>query len=93
MDYFYVKPEDVVSHGLILRGDESKHLVRVMRKNIGDHIFVTDGNDTMYETVLVSIEKTSARCDILAIHRKFHEPPMDITLAVSLLKNPARFDF
>ena len=65
MDYFYVKPEDIVSHGLILRGDESKHLVRVMRKNIGDHIFVTDGNDTMYETVHCrALRKTDARCDI-----------------------------
>jgi 16S rRNA (uracil1498-N3)-methyltransferase len=93
MDYFYVKPEDIITHGLILRGNESQHLVRVMRKNIGDRIFVTDGNDTMYETVIASIEKTSTHCDILAIHRKFHEARIDITLAVSLLKNPARFDF
>ena len=53
MDYFYVNQEDISSHGLILRGDESKHLVRVMRKKIGDRIFVTDGNDTMYEAVIV----------------------------------------
>ena len=93
MDYFYVKQEDISSHGLILRGDESKHLIRVMRKNIGDRIFVTDGNDTMYEAVIVGHGKIDTRCDIAAMHRKYHESSLDVTLAVSLLKNPARFDY
>ena len=93
MDYFYVKLEDVTSHELTLRGDESKHLVRVLRKNIGDTIFVTDGNEMMYQAVIAEIGKTDTRCTIAAIHRKYNEPSIDATLAVSLLKNPARFDY
>jgi 16S rRNA (uracil1498-N3)-methyltransferase len=93
MDYFYVNLEDVTSHGLTLRGDESKHLVRVLRKNIGDRIFVSDGNEMMYEAVIAEIGKTETRCTIAAMHRKYNEPTMDVTLAVSLLKNPARFDY
>jgi 16S rRNA (uracil1498-N3)-methyltransferase len=93
MDYFYVKQEDLTSHGLTLRGDESKHLVRVLRKNIGDRIFVTDGNEMMYQAVIVEIGKTDTRCTIAAIHRKYNEPSIDVTLAVSLLKIPARFDY
>jgi 16S rRNA (uracil1498-N3)-methyltransferase len=92
MDYFYVKMEDVTNHGLILRGDESKHLVRVLRKTIGDRIFVTDGNGMMYEAVIADIGSMETRCSISAMHRKYNEPSIDITLAVSLLKNPARFD-
>jgi 16S rRNA (uracil1498-N3)-methyltransferase len=93
MDYFYVKLEDVTSHELILRGDESKHLVRVLRKNVGDRIFVTDGNEMMYQAVIAEIGKTETRCTIAAIHRKYNESSLDVTLAVSLLKNPARFDY
>jgi 16S rRNA (uracil1498-N3)-methyltransferase len=93
MDYFYAKPEDVTSHGLTLHGDESKHLIRVLRKNIGDRIFVTDGNEMMYEAVIVEIGKTETRCTIAAIHHKYNEPSIDVTLAVSLLKNPSRFDY
>jgi 16S rRNA (uracil1498-N3)-methyltransferase len=93
MDYFYVKQEDVTSHGLTLRGDESKHLVRVLRKNIGDRIFVTDGNEMMYQAVIAETGKTETRCTIVAMHRKYNEPSIDVTLAVSLLKNPARFDY
>lgn len=93
MDYFYVNTEDVTSHGLTLRGDESKHLIRVLRKNIGDRIFVTDGNEMMYEAVIAELGKTDTRCTIAAMHRKYNEPSIDVTLAVSLLKNPARFDY
>lgn len=93
MDYFYVKPEDVTSHGLTLRGDESKHLVRVLRKRIGDRIFVSDGNEMMYEAVIAEIGKKDTHCTIFAMHRKYNEPLTDITLAVSLLKNSARFDY
>jgi 16S rRNA (uracil1498-N3)-methyltransferase len=93
MEYFYVKSEDVTSHGLTLRGDESKHLVRVLRKNIGDRIFITDGNEMMYEAVITEIGKTDTHCTIAAMHRKYNEPLLDVTLAVSLLKNPARFDY
>ena len=93
MDYFYVKPEDVTSHGLTLRGDESKHLIRVLRKNIGDRIFVTDGNELMYEAIIAGIGKADTRCTIAAMHHKYNEPTNEVTLAVSLLKNPARFDY
>ena len=93
MDYFYVKPEDVTSHGLTLRGDESKHLVRVLRKNVGDRIFVTDGNELMYEAIIARIGKADTHCTIAAMHRKYNEPTNEVALAVSLLKNPARFDY
>jgi 16S rRNA (uracil1498-N3)-methyltransferase len=93
MEYFYAKPEDVTTHGLTLRSDESKHLVRVLRKNIGDRIFVTDGNEMMYEAVIAEIGKKDTRCIIAAMHRKYNEPSIDVTLAVSSLKNPARFDY
>jgi 16S rRNA (uracil1498-N3)-methyltransferase len=47
----------------------------------------------MYQAVIAEIGKTDTRCTIAAIHRKYNEPSIDATLAVSLLKNPARFDY
>jgi 16S rRNA (uracil1498-N3)-methyltransferase len=43
--------------------------------------------------VLKEIGKLDARCDIAAMHRKYHEPSLDVTLAVSLLKNPSRMEY
>ncbi len=93
MDYFYAKPEDVNQNSILIKDDESKHLIRVLRKNVGDRVFVTDGLDTMYEAVIENIGKSDTRCKILALHKKFNEPDVDVTLTVSLLKNPNRFDF
>jgi len=93
MDYFFARREDVQGKTLILRDDEFKHLARVLRKKIGDHILVTDGDDNMFEAVIVSFDRSHAECDILATKLRVNEPKTDVTLAVSLLRNPARLDF
>ncbi len=93
MDYFYVHPDDVRGNRLVLRDDECKHLVRVLRKKAGDHISVTDGQDHLYEVVVRSIDRSVAECDIMEIKTRANEPKIDVTLAVSLLKNPGRMDF
>src|SRR5574341_1147954 len=92
MDFFFVQREDVHEKTLILRGDEYKHLSRVLRKKIGDHIFVTDGDDNMYEAVVHSFDRSFAECEIVETKLRVNEPKTDVTLAVSLLRNPARLE-
>ncbi|MEK6755752.1 MAG: RsmE family RNA methyltransferase [Bacteroidota bacterium] len=93
MDYFYVDPKDVHAQTLLIRGDEYKHLVRVLRKKVGDHIVVTDGCDNSFEVVIQSVDRTHAECEILEAKHRVNEPKVDVTLAASILRNPARFDF
>jgi 16S rRNA (uracil1498-N3)-methyltransferase len=93
MDYFIVDKKDVHGMTLILRGDESKHLARALRKRVGDHVFVTDGADTMYEVAVVRIDREEVECDIVDMKSRVNEPKTEVALAVSLLKNPSRVDF
>ncbi len=93
VDYFFVSPEDVSGNSFVLRGEESKHLARVLRKHVGERIFATDGNDHMYEAFITDVGKKDTHCRIGAVHTKYNEPSQNVALAVSLLKNPARFDF
>ena len=93
MDYFFVDPKDVQGNTAVLHGDEFKHLSRVMRKREGEHIVLVDGQDHAYESVIRSIDAAHAECEILEVKEKMNEPKIDVTLAVSLLRNPARFDF
>ncbi len=92
MDYFFVDPKDVHERVALVRGDEFKHLARVLRKKEGESIILLDGEDHWYEAVIQSIDKTHAECEILELKYRVNEPRIDITLAVSLLRNPARFD-
>ncbi|HWP83012.1 MAG TPA: RsmE family RNA methyltransferase [Bacteroidota bacterium] len=93
MDVFYVSEDDIHDSTILIRGDELKHLSRVLRKKVGERIFVTDGNDRMYEAAIRSINYDEAECEILERKHRVNEPKVEVTLAVSLLKNPARLDF
>jgi len=93
MDHFYADPHDIQGGTLVLRGDEQKHLVRVLRKKVGDRISATDGRDNSFTAVIRSLGRGIAECEILETFNRVNEPEVDVTLAVSLLRNPARFDF
>ena len=93
MDHFFVRKEDVFGTTLILRGDEHKHLARVMRKKPGDRIQVTDGANTVYNAEIVRVDREETECEIIDTSSGVNEPKIEIALAVSLLKNPARIDF
>lgn len=93
MEYFYAPHTDVHGSTVLLTGEEFRHLFRVLRKKAGDHILISDGDDAMFEAVIVSMDRDSARCEIMSTTMRFNEPRIDVTLAVSLLRNPARFDF
>ncbi len=92
MDYFFVDPKDVVDRVAVIRGDEFKHLSRVLRKKEGEPVVLLDGEDNWYEAVIQHIGKTHAECEVLSRRYRVNEPRVEITLGVSLLRNPARFD-
>lgn len=93
MDYFLIDPNDIDGDTLIIRGDEQKHLSRVLRKKVGDHVMVTDGKGRMYEAMVRAFSRTTVECSVLHVFDRFNEPRVDVTLAISPLKNPARLDF
>lgn len=93
MDTFYVPPHDVHGSTLVIRGEEHRHLARSLRKRVGDAVQATDGEDNLYEAVITSLGRDEAQCEITTTHLRKNEPRVSVTLAVSLLRNPARFDF
>ncbi|MCU0453225.1 MAG: 16S rRNA (uracil(1498)-N(3))-methyltransferase [Bacteroidetes bacterium] len=93
MDTFFVLPQDVHGSTLVLRGEEHRHLARSLRKRIGDPILATDGEDNLFEAVITSLGRDEAQCDVVQTHLRKNEARVSLTLAVSLLRNPARFDF
>ncbi|HEX9615009.1 MAG TPA: RsmE family RNA methyltransferase [Bacteroidota bacterium] len=93
MDYFLAESDNIQGDHVALTGDEYKHLSRVLRKRVGDHVFVTDGKGRMYEVIIRSFTRTEAQCSVVQVIERWNEPRTEVTLAISLLKNPARFDF
>lgn len=93
MEYFYTPPSNITADHLTIDGEEFSHLTHVMRKKAGDEIMVVDGAGMAYRAIIVEIAKRSAHCTVTERLPRLHEPPRNLTLAVGILKNPARFDF
>ncbi len=92
-EFFYADPAKVGERFLTIEDDESKHLLRVLRKSEGDLIWVADGVDRAYEAVIRSIHQHSVECEILSVHERLNEPEIEVSLAVAVLKNPSRMEW
>ena len=93
MEYYYTPKQYVSGTSLTIIDDEAKHLGRVLRKQSGAEIFVTDGEGNLYRTRISGITKEIVNCDIVERFSNLHEPQKKITLYQSLLKKPDRFEF
>jgi len=92
MEYYYVEKGEVSGNKLTIKGDEAGHLIRVLRKKIGDEIFVTDGERNLYKSMIIRAGK-EIECEVIEKSYNIDEPELKVTLLPALLRNPARFEF
>ncbi len=64
MDRFFVSP-DQWGKNPTLRGDESHHCFRVMRKQIGDNIIIFDGNGMEAEAKISAISRDESGLELI----------------------------
>ena len=75
-----------------LNGEEARHLRSVLRLVPGDHVFVFDGNGNEFECEVAEFGKESVRLNLIdRVEPASPESPLQITLAVALLKGD-KFD-
>ena len=94
MDLFYVMPRNIdLQRGKAeIDGDEFHHLSRVLRKKEGDTIHITDGEGLSAELTIDSAGKRSLEGTIIR-YTRLSRPATRVSVAISLLKAPNRFDF
>jgi 16S rRNA (uracil1498-N3)-methyltransferase len=94
MELFYTSREQInlEAGNLLIEGDEFNHLTRVLRKQKGEIILVTDGNGLRCEVRIDSVGKTSLEGAIVA-HTLVERPKTAVTVALSMLKTPQRFEW
>ncbi len=93
MEYYYTPKQYVSSATLSIVDDEARHLGRVLRKQQGEEIFVTDGEGSVYRCKINSLKKELIDCIITEKIISLNEPKIKINLYQSLIKNPDRFEF
>ena len=72
---------------------ESKHCIKVLRKKIGDELYLVDGKGNLYETVL--IDDNPKGCTVEIKHKKvdYNKKNYQIHIVVSPTKNNDRFEW
>lgn len=93
MELFYASSAQIdrVAGRIRLDGEEFHHLSRVLRKKKGERISVTDGCGLHLDVCITGVGKSALEGDITAT-RQVAAPSSAVTVAISLLKAPQRFE-
>jgi 16S rRNA (uracil1498-N3)-methyltransferase len=82
------RPEDLV----VASEETRRHVVTVLRKEIGERILLTDGKGLEVDAEITRADKKTLEVKKGKITR--HDPPVrQVILAISLLKNATRFEW
>jgi 16S rRNA (uracil1498-N3)-methyltransferase len=90
--FFY--KEDLVADAqhVTLDEDTSKHIVQVLRMKSGERLQLTDGKGNLYTAAITENHKKKTVVQIES-HSYSQPPSQKVTIAISLLKNTARFEW
>ena len=83
---------DLSSSECVIEGQEVKHITKVLRKQEGDSIFLTDGKGNVAQATIRQIGKQELVLDSKEI-TKVPRPEPQVTLAFSVLKQPSRMEW
>lgn len=91
MGHYYL--ENLDRDLITMSSEDSKHLVRVLRKQIGDKLIFTDGKGTLATAEIIDFSKHECRVQI--IEREYHvnKRAFSLELAVAPTKNADRMEW
>jgi len=70
----------------VLDGDEARHLAKVMRKKIGEEVFLFDGSGVEYRAAVAAIERNQVTLLVRESRQSHLERAIPLTLAAALPK-------
>ncbi len=83
-----------VKDGLaFLKEEEARHCVQVLRKNVGDRLYLIDGNGGLYEAELIEAHKKNCVLSILKEQLAYNKRSFYLHLAIAPTKNISRFEW
>lgn len=90
MQLFY--SQNIVNGNIELDSQESQHCSKVLRKTIGDTVFVTDGLGNLYTTELQETKGKVCKLKIVEIEKKNTGRDYKLHIAIAPTKSNERFE-
>ena len=91
MQFFYTP--DINSDEYTLSKEESRHCIQVLRKKIGDIIYLVDGKGGYYKATLIGDNPKSCHLKIDNIERNYGKSDIHIHIAIAPTKMNERFEW
>ena len=81
MQLFYNPSLTIEDTVLTLNREESKHIIKVLRKSVGDQVEITDGKGNLYHGTIVTAHSNKCELDIAFAKA---EPPLPYQLHIAI---------
>ena len=92
MQLFYLPDLNTKSKSAEFSKEESKHIFKVLRKEVGDIISITNGKNLFFHAKITSISKNNCEVSIESFKIK-DKLNYELHIAISLLKSNDRFEW
>lgn len=73
--------------------DESKHISRVLRMQVGDHIWLTDGKGNMHKSTISNITGKIVEVRIIETYKDYEKRNYYLHIAIAPTKNIDRYEW
>ncbi len=88
----YYTSHSIIDDAILIDGEEAHHITHVMRHIKGDAINITDGNGSIYKTVIAEIGKRNVLAKVIESIR-YENKFSNVTFCIPRLRNTDRFEF
>ena len=89
---FFAQPENIIGNQLELVDQEAAHASKVLRFNVGDELYASDGKGNLYRTRIASLSKKSVLTNIEETMFE-PEPKIKKVLVFGAIKKRDRLEF
>ncbi|THB81392.1 MAG: 16S rRNA (uracil(1498)-N(3))-methyltransferase [Desulfobacteraceae bacterium] len=79
--------EHIDSNRAVIKGQDARHICRVLRLDTGDFLDITNGKGDSFKASILSLSPSQVDLRLHEKHLKNFESPIRITLAVGMLKD------
>ncbi len=91
MHLFYTP--DLISDCYILNKEESQHCIKVLRLQLGDKIFLTDGIGNLYQCKITIADPKHCEVQVQEVFKEYEKRNYKLHIAIAPTKNMARLEW
>jgi len=92
LPFFYIENFETGQKEIVLSEENSKHIVQVLRMKEGEKLHLTDGKGNLITAEIIDDHKKHCTVKLIDSRLTNHDP-RKVIIAISLLKNPSRFEW